>query len=67
MNQVTKDMNIAAVLEIDPGIANVLFASGMHCIGCMMAAGETLEQAAVVHDINADELIGHINDYLMSK
>jgi hybrid cluster-associated redox disulfide protein len=34
---------------------------GMHCLGCVIAQGETLEQAAQVHGIPADELLAAIN------
>lgn len=65
--QVNKDMTIADIIAVDRGIANILMASGMHCLGCIMAHGEDLAQACVVHGIDADELITSINDYLASK
>ena len=52
---INKDMIIADMLKIDPGIAAILMASGMHCIGCPSAQGETLDEAAMVHGMNADE------------
>ena len=61
---VTKEMTIMEVIEQGEGIADILMDSGMHCLGCMMAHGETLEQACEVHGINADELIDEINNYL---
>ncbi len=39
-------------------------AAGMHCLGCAMAHGETLEQACAVHGIDVDKLAKQINDYL---
>ena len=39
----------------------------MHCIGCPSAQGESLEEAAMVHGLNADELVSEINDYLATK
>ena len=48
-------------------IAAILMATGMHCIGCPSAQGESLEQAALVHGIDADALINRINDYLAVK
>lgn len=65
--EVNKDMTIASVIEMDQGIANILMASGMHCLGCVMAHGEDLGQACAVHGIDADELVGRINDYLAAK
>jgi len=65
--QVNKDMTIAKVIEMDPGIAEILMASGMHCLGCIMAHGEDIGQACAVHGIDADALIAQINDYLAAK
>ena len=64
---INKDMIIADMLKIDPGIAAILMASGMHCIGCPTAQGETLDEAAMVHGMNADELVVNVNEYLAKK
>ena len=61
---ISKDMIIADILEIDVNIANFLLQSGMPCLGCPSARGETLEDACAVHGADADELVGIINDYL---
>ncbi len=62
--QATKDMTIQKVIELDEGTAEILMNSGMHCLGCAMAHGETVEQACSVHGIDADALIEQINAYL---
>ena len=64
---INKDMIIADMLKIDPGIAAILMASGMHCIGCPSAQGETLDEAAMVHGMNADELVVNVNEYPAKK
>ena len=63
----TKDMTIAEVLELDAGVANILFGAGIHCLGCALASGETIGEAAEVHGVNPDELEQSINEYLASK
>ena len=65
--RVNKDMIISDMLQIDPGIAAVLMASGMHCVDCPASQGESLEEAAMVHGLNADELIENVNGYLAKK
>ncbi len=62
--EITKDMYIGEVLQIDPGLAGVLMEAGMHCIGCPSSQGESLEEAAMVHGFNADELVKNLNAYL---
>ena len=67
MAKVTKDMIIADILRIDMTTAPILMAAGMHCIGCPTAQGETLEEAAIVHGLDADQLVDRINEYLAAK
>ena len=57
-------MTIQSILEHHEDIAPILMASGMHCLGCAMAHGETLEQACAVHGIDVDALVQQINDVL---
>ncbi|MBQ3546260.1 MAG: DUF1858 domain-containing protein [Lachnospiraceae bacterium] len=64
MAKVTKEMIISDIIKIDGGIIPILLGAGMHCIGCPSAQGESLEEAAMVHGLDVDELIGQINDYL---
>ena len=65
--QVNKDMTIAEIIKVDEGIVPILFDSGMHCIGCPSAQGESLELACMVHGIDADEVEEKINAYLAAK
>ena len=60
---ITKDMLIIDALQQgDPDkLANVLQESGMHCLHCMLAHGETIEEAAAVNGIDADELVKKLN------
>jgi len=40
---------------------------GMHCLGCPASRGETVEQACMVHGVDADALVKEINAYLAGK
>ena len=64
MAQVTKDTMIGDLLRIDAGVAPILMGIGMHCLGCPSSQMETIEEAAMVHGINADELVAEINTFL---
>ncbi len=64
---VNKNMNIMEILQIDEAIAGILMDAGMHCLGCVMAHSEDLEQACAVHGIDADKLVDKINAYLEAK
>ena len=65
--QITKQTLIGEMLQMDMGIAAILMAAGMHCIGCPASQAESLEQAAMVHGLDADELEAKINEYLANK
>ena len=56
-----KEMTIAEAIKLKPKIAGALMAKGMHCLGCVIAQGETVAQAAEVHGIDPDELIKELN------
>ena len=65
--QVTKDMIIHDMIAIDNDIIPILLEAGMHCVGCPSAQGESLEEAAMVHGLDADALTEYINKYLAAK
>ena len=67
MAKITKDMLIGDLLDAHPEVAPHLLAMGMHCLGCPSARGESLEEACMVHGVDADELVKKINDFLASK
>lgn len=60
MSGITKEMTIGEILTQNPNVAPVLLDAGMHCLGCPSAQGESLEEAALVHGIDIDELMGAI-------
>ena len=63
MSKVSKDMIIADVLRLDQGTAPIFIKNGMHCIGCPSASGESIEDACMVHGMDADKLISELNEY----
>ncbi len=67
MAKISKNMIIHDLIQVDPDIVGILMGAGMHCIGCPSAQGETLEEAAMVHGMDPDELEAHINEYLAAK
>lgn len=64
MTQVTKDTKIGELLQLDKDVSPILFSIGMHCLGCPASQMETIAEAAMVHGVDADELIKAINDKL---
>ena len=60
MASITKDMTIAQAITVDQDIIPVLLDIGMHCLGCPSAQGETLEEAAMVHGLDPEDLMEKI-------
>lgn len=60
MSQITKEMTIGEILVTNPNVAPILLEAGMHCLGCPSAQGESLEEAAMVHGMDIDELMAKI-------
>ena len=65
--EITKATTMGEMLQYDMGIAYVLMESGMHCVGCPSSIGEALEEACMVHGLNADEVMANIQEYLNAK
>ena len=65
--QITKQTLIGEMLQMDMGIAAILMAAGMHCVGCPSSAMESLGEACMVHGMDADQVLKRVNDYLANK
>ncbi|MCM1364836.1 MAG: DUF1858 domain-containing protein [Faecalibacterium sp.] len=65
--EITKKTIMGDMLAYDSGIAMILMQSGMHCVGCPSSVGESLEEACMVHGLDADEVLAKIQEYLASK
>lgn len=60
MAQITKEMTIGEILRANPEVAPILMEAGMHCLGCPSAQGESLEEAAMVHGMDIEDLMSKI-------
>lgn len=61
MAEITKDMTIGELIMVKPDVAPILLEAGMHCLGCPASQGETIEEAAMVHGFDVNELLAQIN------
>jgi hybrid cluster-associated redox disulfide protein len=60
---VNKDMYISDVLNLNQGTIPIFMQNGLHCLGCAMASGETIEEACAVHGLDCDTLISELNEF----
>lgn len=61
---IEKTSIIGDVLDQYPQTAPVFMSIGMHCLGCPASRGESIEDACMVHGVDADELIKKINEVI---
>lgn len=59
--KITKEMTIGQVIRKYPKAVFVFIDYGLHCIGCPIAQGETIEQAVKLHRINLKDFLQDLN------
>lgn len=64
---VTRDSNILEVARKYPAVGMVFRKYGLGCIGCMVAAGETLGEGISSHGLNPDVIIEEINKVISEE
>jgi len=67
MAKITKDMNIFEIVNKYPDTVEVFGKYGFHCIGCVAAKFETLEQGAQAHEIDVEKFVKDLNAVLEKK
>lgn len=65
--KITKDMIIGDILDIDETAGKYFLEIGMHCLGCPVSRGETVEQACLAHGTDCDALIDALNRHFEVK
>lgn len=58
---------IGEIVEKYPEAIGVLFACGMHCVGCPASQAESIEEACMVHGLEADLVINAVNKKIASS
>ena len=58
---ITKNMTFHQVLQMSPQVAKVLGKYNLGCVGCMGAMNETLEQGAIAHGLDVNDILRDLN------
>jgi hybrid cluster-associated redox disulfide protein len=61
MSTITKQMPIGEVVQSYPQTIEVFLKHGLMCFGCAIARFENVEQGAMAHGINVDNLMKDLN------
>ena len=67
MAMITKDTIIGEILDMDATTAPYFLEMGMHCLGCPMSRGESIEEACEVHGVKCEDIVAKINKYFEEK
>ncbi len=59
--KITKEMPIGDVVRKHPETVPVFMKHGLHCIGCAVAAFESIAEGAAAHGIDVDALVTDLN------
>jgi hybrid cluster-associated redox disulfide protein len=65
--KISKHMYMADVVQRFPETADVFIQSGLHCFGCSVAMFETVEQGAMAHGLDSDQLVKNLNAAVSSS
>lgn len=53
---ISKDDNIASIVEEHPEMIGIFMQYGLHCIGCHLSMFETIEEGALAHGLTNREI-----------
>ena len=60
-------MTFSEIVEAFPDAVEFLFKKGFHCLGCPMAAMETIGEGTLAHGENPKKLIEELNKFIEKK
>ena len=61
MKEITKDMMICEILDLNPQLEDVFISHGLNCVGCPGSSGETIQDAAEGHSGDLSKLLEDLN------
>ena len=67
---ITKSMTLGEVVSKFPETIEVMLGYGLHCVGCHVAAFETIEQGALAHGMEKkqlDKMLKEMNKSIKNK
>ncbi len=68
--KITKESNIAELVNNYPEAVEVLTAFGLHCVGCFASAFDTIDEGAEIHGMTTaeiEEMLEEVNKVLNDK
>jgi hybrid cluster-associated redox disulfide protein len=60
--EITKENNIAELIQEHPKVTEIFLDHGLHCAGCMAAAFDTIDQGTKAHGMTDEETQALVED-----
>lgn len=60
-DKITENTTIFDAIQLNPKAGEILMKYGMHCLGCALAHGETVGEAADVHGADLEKMLKELN------
>ncbi len=67
MKEITGNMLISDIIEMDIAVVDILLKHGMNCLGCPACNSESLAEAVHGHGANLELIVTELNDYFRNK
>lgn len=61
-SRIRRDMTLGEIVSRFPGAAEIMMNYGLHCVGCHVAAWESLEEGARAHGMSEAEIEEMLNE-----
>ena len=61
--KITENTTIFEAIQLNPNAGEILMSYGMHCLGCALAHGETVGEAAEVHGADLEKMLEELNNF----
>ena len=63
VKKITENTTIFEAIQLNPNAGEILMSYGMHCLGCALAHGETVGEAAEVHGADLEKMLEELNNF----
>lgn len=67
MKEITGDMLISDIIDMDIETVEILLKHGLNCLGCPASSKESLSEAAEGHGADVNKIVKELNEYFKTK
>lgn len=64
---ITPETKLTEVIQKYPETLEVFHKYNLHCLGCVLAAGESLKDGLLAHGLDVDQIVKEMNELISVK